>query len=108
MSHTPTPWAVDENYPTTIIQVAGDGSILECEFMEWDGENMNVGAADLNEANAAFIVKAVNAHADLVGFVQEIADMSPSAFERGDNPAFLIDAAKAALKALSLSSAERE
>lgn len=63
--------------------------------------------ADKRRANAAFIVKAVNAHEALVGFVQEIADMSPSTFERGDNPAFLIDAAKAALKALALTSADR-
>lgn len=70
--HTPTPWAVDENYPTSIVRVQGEGSVLECEFMEWDGETMNVGEPDLNEANATFIVKAVNSHEALVDILERI------------------------------------
>lgn len=108
--HTPTPWEV-------CVCKRPDSFHLQSRARHWSlaAVYYMVGCTDASqdvpeaeaEANAAFIVKACNAHEALVGFVQEIADMSPSTFERGDDPAFLIEAAKAALKALALTSAHR-
>lgn len=61
-THTPTPWYCDNAAGTTIWNAAGHGLVAECpEPAEW------LGAKKLDRAaNAAFIVRACNAHDELV------------------------------------------
>jgi hypothetical protein len=60
MGHTQLPWSVNEP-PDALAIVAADGR--EIASMEHDTDEMT---ADEGEANAAFIVLAVNAHDDLL------------------------------------------
>ena len=59
--HTPIPWSVDD-FGDQIAVVSGDRIIACMGFKE-----------ALDEANFAFIVKAVNNHKRLVEFVKEIS-----------------------------------
>jgi hypothetical protein len=72
--HTPGPWAVDPEKPTEI--VASDGAAIASTDFFGDG------AATAVEANAAFIVRACNAHGDLVAALEFVrmtfADMETS------------------------------
>ena len=59
-AHTPTPWFVNSS--------AGDTSIWSRTI---DNKIARVGASYRADADAAFIVRAVNAHADLIAALNE-------------------------------------
>lgn len=74
--HTPTPWIVDERVGVTIlaqkhinaIGLSWEPEVASCHLgigLEWDEQ----------EANAEFIVRAVNAHEDLVAACQRVLDV---------------------------------
>lgn len=63
--HTPTPWAVSERNITT------SDSIRRALAETWD--SISVSAAEAH-ANACMIVRAVNAHEELVCALQAIVD----------------------------------
>lgn len=64
-THTPTPWNVtrDENHVRALIRDAGFMRVAEC------GRAFVPGIA---EANAAFIVRACNAHDELVAALRKV------------------------------------
>lgn len=66
--HTPTPWWIDKEHPLSIM--AADENYVEGEVAPWHVANLmpDCGGNDDGEsdANAAFIVRAVNNHAALV------------------------------------------
>jgi len=64
--HTPGPWTVDPNRPTEIV-VASDGAVVASTDFFGDG------AVTAVEANAAFIVRACNAHPALIEALEYIA-----------------------------------
>lgn len=59
MKHTPLPW---QHHPEDNI-ISGDGG--KC-LMTWQTRSLSVSTAE-RDANAAFIVRAVNSHAALTG-----------------------------------------
>ena len=69
MSHTPTPWrlARRSEYDLLTVIETEDDYIADCTEQVGD---------DRDEANAAFIVLAVNAHDELVAALQKIIDMN--------------------------------
>ena len=80
--HTPTPWAIDADYPNCVRITDSHGhdvEIAECSLLSWDGSEMTSGPDATDEANATFIVKACNSHDALVkaldGMIKMYADM---------------------------------
>ena len=70
-AHTPTPWRVLENTRGLIVPADGDGShrvasTVDRVAYERDPDNYHDDNAARDEANAARIVKCVNAHDELV------------------------------------------
>lgn len=90
VEHTPTPWAASRLWPTQIVSFDHvnrpmGGSIFEdedrdrfalviasCPVNAYSGFAHEIAPAQV-KANAAFIVRAVNAHDDLVNALEEIA-----------------------------------
>ena len=66
LQHTPTPWQVHESSPSSPLQIIGnidynaDGSQIDYDVIA------DMGGLDADDANAAFIVRAVNSHEALV------------------------------------------
>lgn len=81
--HTPTPWHTDKDDPSTIFNSMG-GYVTRI-----DGNAVQTRAAI--EGNAAFIVRACNAHDELVAALQRIQTLPESA------GAHMQDIARAAL-----------
>ncbi len=85
MSHTPTPWQLATNDPTLILSEAvdadGDAVIIA------DVLNGTINGVGLDTANAAFIIKAVNAHDELV----EACRLAYEDWQNGEHgsPAFI-------------------
>jgi hypothetical protein len=73
-NHTPTPWEVlDTHFGPKIYTVQGNGAAV-CQFFPFHEKGRNPTDAFLNaDANAALIVRAVNAHAQLVAALEKIA-----------------------------------
>ena len=67
-THTPTPWYVGHDI---VNPITGDGTISV-------GNAWVTVAAVLNEEDARFIVRAVNAHADLLAALREAANVLAS------------------------------
>lgn len=84
--HTPTPWEVNPRHKL-IVQVIDDEeygrTIAECGY----GSSLD---AD-HEANAAFIVKAVNCHDDLVSALQNLIDRDLIKDKDGDHMQEILD-----------------
>ena len=75
-AHTPLPWVIDPTYPSEV-QTSQLESITSCWHEQAVGQEITVTGVlpcSLTEsaANAAFIVRAVNAHGDLVDAVRAI------------------------------------
>jgi hypothetical protein len=71
-AHTPTPWQYDEDALHVFVNgsgVEGDGAVI-CEV--WPG--FGSGESKEREANAAFIVRACNAHDDLVAALRGLVN----------------------------------
>lgn len=67
MGHTPTPWITDtEHYPNDQVFTIGGAIIADCK---WTPHDHNI-----RRENAAFIVRAVNCHADLLAALELIRD----------------------------------
>lgn len=90
LEHTPTPWVIDPQYPSEV-QTPDLNTICSAWHEHAEGKTITVNGihpASLKEsaANAAFIVKAVNAHAKLVEALERLT-ISYRDFEDGDgNP----------------------
>jgi hypothetical protein len=67
--HTPTPWAVDEDHPTSVVFEAD----TEIEICTTDSGSSAEQGED--EANAALIVRAVNSHAALVEALGDLVEI---------------------------------
>lgn len=72
-THTPTPWKLDDTRPMVYVMGA-------------DGETIaSFDRRSIEEANAAFIVRAVNAHEELLFACKEAAD-AIYGWDEPDNP----------------------
>ncbi len=79
--HTPTPWNVT-SYDTSFIRISGKGeNPLGLNFINGKSQEKVASTYAIDglsneaaEANAAFIVKAVNNHEALVNFIEKIAE----------------------------------
>lgn len=69
-AHTPLPWAQDGYGITSRVF-----NICTLDTMAKDGDDNQIGIGELS-ANAAFIVRAVNAHEELVSFIKMLIDGS--------------------------------
>lgn len=65
--HTPTPWARNKSPSDTLRIFSGHYQI---------GEVRNCNGCPQNEANADFIVRAVNAHSDLVAALEGVLPLA--------------------------------
>lgn len=65
--HTPTPYKLDHYCKTSITDTSEEGTIASCS-------SPTIGFKDesINEANAAFIVRACNAHEELVQVLEDL------------------------------------
>jgi hypothetical protein len=93
--HSPLPWRVFTHPSgTKLVGVGGkDGQgILDAGFGVWAWEDPQ------GMANAALIVRAVNAHAQLVAALEEIAGMGPNTKYPSSTPISVARAALASLK----------
>lgn len=81
VAHTPTPWKV---YRTPSGAIRGIGEANGDGILDHHGGFWRMGAEA--EANAAFIVRAVNAHDDLIETLHEVAEFldNQSDVEDGD------------------------
>lgn len=97
--HAPTPWHIFDNdavYPG--IEAADDTSVV---VYGRDGDEAGVrGDPATAKASAAFIVRAVNNHADLAGCLANLVELCESVFAKPKECDDLI-AAKAALAAFN-------
>lgn len=66
--HTPTPWKVDG------MDVVSPSEMIVVGCLQWCGEDRG----GEGEANAAFIVKACNAHDELVAALRDVVDTCDS------------------------------
>ncbi len=78
IKHTPTPWRTDEDFDHLSVAGADGAQIADCCILGFKVKRNDA----INRANAAFIVRAVNAHDDLVDalevakqFVEQEAEM---------------------------------
>jgi hypothetical protein len=78
MSHTPTPWEI---YWTDNGRIDGigpkGGNPIDNNIIETDS-----GFYNPSEADAEFIVRAVNSHEELLNLLKEIAKFAPFSFEQ--------------------------
>lgn len=93
--HTPTPWEVFDNGRLLVIAPGAGWSVFEIEASHQPDR-------PTHEANAAFIVRAVNAHDDLVKALRTIvdgasADVSDTAIVIGSDAKAALAFARAAL-----------
>lgn len=65
--HTPTPWQTKEGH--SVVSILSDTGI---RIATTDGTPYYKSVGELDKANAAFIVKAVNSHDDLVAALQAL------------------------------------
>lgn len=81
MTHTPTPWKQYEKTPYEYAIHGGIGTIAESVIaavqfgLEADTSAQQRQSA---QANAAFIVRACNAHEELVSILQKLSSLAPS------------------------------
>lgn len=92
MEHTPTPWITDtEHHPDDQVFTIGGAIIADCKWTPHDHK--------IRRKNAAFIVHAVNCHADLLAALEhcsvQLAMLDPLAEHHN---AELIDTALAKAK----------
>lgn len=66
MTHTPTPWRLD-NPESTLVIGSNERIIADCDHPQLPDTEI--------EANAAFIVRAVNCHDDLVSALKNVMAM---------------------------------
>lgn len=87
MSHTPTPWQIRGTIDGES-QINGSGwvDLAPCteEFKVIGSLYHHHHTGEQNLANAEFIVKAVNAHADLVAALKGVTDLYTSLVHSGD------------------------
>ena len=111
MSHTPTPWALfipdDDDFDYDIIEITTherDGLIpiaaISTDFADPIGGEQ--------KANAAFIIRAVNSHDDLVAALHAVTDAywgvdNDDAGDDGEPPSMIIQARAALSKAKAAS-----
>ncbi len=76
VQHTPTPWHISEKRPTTVeVDIDGWGyTLADCDASHSSLAD-KVGIEQV-EANAAFIVKAVNSYKQLISTIQTIEAMA--------------------------------
>lgn len=67
VKHTPTPWHLQSNFAWSD-ESKDRGAVFECHLVT--GTHV---PEDQNKANAAYIVRAVNAHEELIGLLKRIA-----------------------------------
>ena len=67
--HTPGPWSVETVSPFQD-EIVSDETVFTIAKMAWCRPN-----SKLSKANAAFIVRAVNSHADLLAALQNMLDV---------------------------------
>jgi hypothetical protein len=72
--HTPTPWAVEDT--GCGIEIVS-GNFVVAEILPADGKD----PTDQDRANAAFIVRACNAHDELVRALEAIAECATPDFD---------------------------
>jgi hypothetical protein len=91
MTHTPTPWAISPGTDSPDIKSETGDYVVSTGWSGYGGEAI---AGEMSEEDAAFIVKAVNAHDKLVEALREVSD--------GDwnNVSWVRDMAKSALEGL--------
>lgn len=92
--HTPTPWKLSENDPTTILGKGSDSKPYTVVIAE------AIGYESQCNANAAYIVKTVNAHEFILGSLKEAVEHDAV---YGTNPALLDLFRQAIAKAESVS-----
>lgn len=95
--HTPTPWVYESQGTSTGIYAKNAGYGMDNNIVRvFDNPSKQIG-----EANAAFIVKAVNCHAELVKALKELMDACYKADLHEELSEFvdgsLLDAAEKAL-----------
>jgi hypothetical protein len=92
VKHTPTPWRTTKTQPNVVCNSGGDKWIARATIGHSKSPRF-IADADIAEANAAFIVKAVNCHDDLLNEL-EVRDgdlyMLRKAVEAGDPKAELL------------------
>ena len=74
--HTPTPWYVSEEWAATNrYEIISKPQMVPVAFIPHDiYDEGDLGQKDQADANAAFIVRAVNSHDALVGAIEQILD----------------------------------
>lgn len=70
IKHTPTPWMVDGR-PSYLVEQ--DDTTKKWSVVAHGKTICRLGTTDEDRANAAFIVRACNAHEDLLRFVHDVA-----------------------------------
>ena len=82
--HTPTPWGVELD---TCITLGEDNDSWDEQGNPWHAEAYGQGA-ETDQANAEFIVRAVNAYDELVAALEELLEAyTPGEDERCDDTA---------------------
>ncbi len=77
MGHTATPWITDtEHYPDDQVFTVGGAIIADCKWTPHDHT--------IRRENAAFIVRAVNCHADLLAALEGLVAITAPLL--GDEP----------------------
>lgn len=79
VEHTPTPWHTGSTEHTELVMAFKDNS--ECVLAELDTDDVSM---EETSANAAHIVKCVNAFPDLVKALETILNFSDSEMADGD------------------------
>jgi hypothetical protein len=74
-NHTPTPWALSDRFREDIVD--REGELLASAY------SMDIGGDHAAAANAAFIVRAVNSHEQLVAALAEIKSWTDAALTFG-------------------------
>ena len=105
MTHTPTPWSIGHSMERNYIY--GGGSHLACIGSRENGFFIHDdGSLNESEANAAFIVRAVNSHDDLLEALEEtvrvavvFANCEAAEARGGKIPPWLVKARAAIAKA---------
>jgi hypothetical protein len=73
--HTPTPWTYTTTYPAGDYVIHAQGIPWKLAYLSNPDPKIQGKYEWPLEANAAFIVRAVNAHADMLALLKELIDI---------------------------------